>query len=255
MLLAHFEEVLVHTSRVAQLAISVAALSAGLLVTMPLLAKLGAVPGFLSFRLFLLGGALAPLALVLGLAALVTTRAAKGRAGRGLAWGACALAVAVIAAIAVTAGPSTSVPPINDITTDLMDPPQFAALARDPANAGREMSYPGEAFANQQRAGYPDLAPIDVATSPTDTFEAVKQAIESFGWQIVAADPATGTIEATDTSRIFRFVDDITVRVRPLPTGARVDMRSKSRVGIGDMGANAARIRRLRDALGIGPMS
>jgi uncharacterized protein (DUF1499 family) len=244
----------VHTSRVAQLAITVAGLSAGLFVSMPLLAKLGAMPGFLSFRLFMLGGVLSLLALVLGLVALFTTRAAKGRAGRGLAWGACGLAVAVLGAVAVAAGPSASSPPINDITTDLADPPQFSALARDPANANRVMSYPGEAFANQQRAGYPDLAPIDLATSPTDTFEAAKTAMESFGWQIVAADAAAGTIEATDTSRIFRFVDDIAVRVRPLPTGARVDVRSKSRVGLGDMGANAARIRRLRDALGIAPV-
>jgi uncharacterized protein (DUF1499 family) len=244
-----------HTSRLSQLAIAVAAISAGLFVSMPLLAKLGAVSGFLAFRLFMLGGLLSLLALLLGLGALFTTRASKGRAGRGLAWGACGLAVAVIVAVAVSAGPSAGVPPINDITTDPLDPPQFAALARDPENADRDMSYPGEPFASQQRAGYPDLAPIDLATSPTDTFEASKNAIESFGWQIVAADAAAGTIEATDTSRIFRFVDDISVRVRPLPTGARVDMRSKSRVGLGDMGANAARIRRLRDSLGIGPAS
>jgi len=63
------------------------------------------------------------------------------------------------------------------------------------------------------------------------------------------ADPAAGTIEATDTSRIFRFVDDIVVRIRPEAEGARIDVRSKSREGKGDLGANAARIRRLRDAL------
>ncbi len=60
-------------------------------------------------------------------------------------------------------------------------------------------------------------------------------------------------IEATDTSRMFRFVDDIAVRIRPDGTGSRVDVRSKSREGKGDLGVNAARIRRLRDALGIAP--
>jgi uncharacterized protein (DUF1499 family) len=246
-----------HTSRLSQLAIAVASASAALFVIMPVLAKLGALDGFVAFRLFLLGGLLSLLALLLGLGALFTTRASKGRAGRGLAWGACGLALAVIAAVAVAAGPSASVPPINDITTDPGDPPQFAALARDPANATTDMSYPGEAFANAQRAGYPDLAPIELSTSPGEAFEAARSAIESFGWEIAAADPASGTIEATDTSRIFRFVDDIAVRVRPQPdgarVGARVDVRSRSRVGRGDMGANAARIRRLRDALGIAP--
>jgi uncharacterized protein (DUF1499 family) len=244
-----------HTSRLSQFAIAVAAIAAGLFVSMPVLAKLEALPGFLAFQLFLLGALLAVLALLLGISALFATRASTGRAGRGLAWGALAVAVAVVGALVVAVRPSAGGPRINDITTDPNDPPQFAALEHDPANAGRPMAYPGEAFASQQRAGYPDLAPIDVATSPTDTFQAVEKAIESFGWQIVAADAAAGTIEATDTSRIFRFVDDIAVRVRPLPTGARVDMRSKSRVGQGDMGANAARIRRLRDALGIAPVS
>ena len=244
-----------HTSRLSQLAIAVAIVSAALFITMPVVAKLGAIDGFVAFRLFLLGGLLAALAPLLGLGALFTTRPSKGRAGRGLAWGACGLGLAVVAAVGALAGRSASVPPINDITTDPGDPPQFAALAHDPANTGRDMSYPGEEFASQQRAGYPDLAPIDVTASPTEAFEASKHAIESFGWQIVAADAAAGTIEATDTSRIFRFVDDISVRVRPHDSGARVDVRSKSRVGRGDIGANAERIRRLRDALGIGPVS
>jgi uncharacterized protein (DUF1499 family) len=141
------------------------------------------------------------------------------------------------------------VPPINDITTDPADPPQFAALAREGPNVGHDMSYPGEPFASQQRAAYPDLAPIAFSGPPDKAFAEVKALIESFGWKIVAADPAAGTIEATDTSRIFRFVDDIVVRVRARDSGSVVDVRSKSREGKGDLGANAARIRRLRDAL------
>ena len=133
-----------------------------------------------------------------------------------------------------------AVPPINDITTDTEDPPQYMT--------GRK-PYPGAEFARQQRAGYPDLAPIVVASPPEKTFAAVQSAVESFGWKIVAADAASGVIEATDTSHIFRFVDDIAVRIRPQDGGSRVDVRSKSRVGRGDLGANAARIRRLRDAL------
>ena len=238
-----------HTSRLSQLAIAVAILGAVLFASMPVLAKLGALPGFLAFRLFLLGGLLALLALMMGLGALFTTRMSKGRAGRGLAWGACGLGLAVVATVAVLARSSASVPPINDITTDPADPPQFAALAGDPANAGRDMSYPGESFASLQRAGYPDLAPIPVADAPDATFARVKSAMEGFGWQIAAADPAAGTIEATDTSRTFHLVDDNAVRIRPAPTGSIVDVRSKSRVGRGDVGANAARIRQLRDAL------
>jgi uncharacterized protein (DUF1499 family) len=44
-------------------------------------------------------------------------------------------------------------------------------------------------------------------------------------------------------------VDDIRVRVRPSGEGSVVDVRSKSRVGRGDVGANAARIRAFEQAL------
>jgi uncharacterized protein (DUF1499 family) len=69
------------------------------------------------------------------------------------------------------------------------------------------------------------------------------------GWEIVAADPAHGRIEATDTTRFFGFKDDVVIRIRPEGSGSRVDVRSKSRVGRSDVGANAARIRAFRDAL------
>ena len=48
---------------------------------------------------------------------------------------------------------------------------------------------------------------------------------------------------------MFHFVDDISVRIRPAAGGSRIDIRSKSRDGQGDIGANAARIRTFRDAL------
>jgi uncharacterized protein (DUF1499 family) len=240
----------VHTSRIARLAILVAAISGLLFVGAPLLVMLGSLESFVGFRLFLLGGALGLLALLFGLISVYTTRRATGRAGRGLALGAALTGAVVVGILGWAATRSGAAPPINDITTDFADPPQFTALAQQKANAGRDMSYPGETFAAQQRAGYPDLAPIDVEAPPDQAFATAKSAIEGLGWKIAAANPGTGTIEATDTSRIFRFVDDIAVRVRPKEDGgSRIDVRSKSRVGRGDVGANAARIRRLRAAL------
>jgi uncharacterized protein (DUF1499 family) len=239
----------VHTSRIAQLAILTAAVSGLLFAGAPLLIRLGALESFLGFKLFLLGAALGLLALLLGLISLYTTRPATGRAGRGLALAAVIPGAVVVGIIGWAATRSGAVPPINDITTDPADPPQFVALAHDATNASRDMSYPGETFASQQRAGYPDLAPITVDRPPDEVLAKVKSAIDGFGWKVVSLDPRAGQIEATDTSHIFRFVDDIVVRVRPQDGGTRVDMRSKSRVGRGDVGANAARIRRLRDAL------
>ena len=64
------------------------------------------------------------------------------------------------------------------------------------------------------------------------------------GWELVASDPEGGRIEATDTTFWFGFKDDIVVRVVAQPNGSRIDVRSVSRAGVGDLGANAARIRR-----------
>jgi len=71
----------------------------------------------------------------------------------------------------------------------------------------------------------------------------------------VATDPATGRIEATDSTFWFGFIDDVVVRLTPeTDGGTRVDVRSVSRVGLGDAGANARRVRNflfdLADRLG-----
>jgi uncharacterized protein (DUF1499 family) len=62
-------------------------------------------------------------------------------------------------------------------------------------------------------------------------------------WQVVSDDAALGRIEATATSRIFRFVDDVVIRVRDDGGETVVDVRSRSRMGQSDLGANSARIR------------
>jgi uncharacterized protein (DUF1499 family) len=79
--------------------------------------------------------------------------------------------------------------------------------------------------------------------TPGRAFDRAVAAAKAMGWDIVASDPAGGRIEATDTTFWFGFKDDVVVRVTPQPAGSRVDVRSLSRVGGGDLGANAARIR------------
>jgi uncharacterized protein (DUF1499 family) len=101
----------------------------------------------------------------------------------------------------------------------------------------------------QQRAAFPDLAPIDVASPPAETLQRAEQIAGQLGWTVSRTDAASGVIEAYHVSRVFRFVDDVVIRVRPRASGSRVDLRSNSRVGGGDLGANAARIRAFRDAL------
>jgi len=170
--------------------------------------------------------------------ASATGRTWRSRALRGAV---VPLLVALPAFVAVNL---SKTPTMNDVSTDLVERIEF-----DPGlGAKRTSGEPGAEerahFDELQRQDYPDLVPIVVALAPEQAFEQAKRVAESLpGWQVTNADAATGRIEATDTSKIFRFVDDIVIRVRPDGAGSRIDIRSRSRDGRGDMGVNAKRIR------------
>ncbi len=136
-----------------------------------------------------------------------------------------------------------AVPAIHDISTDLADPPAFVALVPMRAGAANPPTYGGPAVAAEQRRAYPDIRPLDLAVPPAAAFARALAAARDAGWDIVAADPAAGRIEATATTPWFGFKDDVVVRIAPAPTGSRVDVRSLSRVGKSDLGTNAKRVR------------
>lgn len=170
---------------------------------------------------------------------------------RGLA----AAILALVAGTAVAAVPfsylrmARSVPPIHDITTDTRDPPQFVAILPLRSGAPNPAAYGGQAIAGQQGKAYPDIGPAKLAIDPQVAFSRAHQAARALGWEIIAAVPAEGRIEATDETFWFGFKDDVVVRIRDANGGSRVDVRSVSRVGRSDAGANARRIRRLLDQL------
>jgi len=146
-------------------------------------------------------------------------------------------------------GSARNKPPIHDITTDTADPPPFVAIVPLRRDARNPVEYGGPAVAAQQREAYPDIAPLSLPVPPAQAFERAERAARGQGWEIVAAVPAEGRIEATDTTRWFGFKDDVVIRVRPEGAGSRVDVRSVSRVGRGDVGTNARRIGQFLDAL------
>jgi uncharacterized protein (DUF1499 family) len=137
-----------------------------------------------------------------------------------------------------------SVPPIHDITTDTQNPPEFQAMLPLRADAPNPPEYPGEEVAAQQRAAYPDIQPLRLTDSPSLAYARALAAVNSLGWEVVAAEPQEGRIEATDRTMWFGFADDVVIRITPVADGSRIDVRSKSRVGGSDVGANARRIRR-----------
>jgi uncharacterized protein (DUF1499 family) len=157
--------------------------------------------------------------------------------------------VALAIALAAAAPPllllrqAKSVPPIHDISTDVFDPPVFVALAAERALSPNGARYGGPEVAAQQQKAYPDIKTIILKDPPKEVMQRAIDAARAAGWEVVASDAPTGRIEATDTTAWFGFKDDIVVRVRPEGSGSRVDVRSVSRVGKSDIGANAKRVR------------
>ncbi|HTR86166.1 MAG TPA: DUF1499 domain-containing protein [Reyranella sp.] len=182
------------------------------------------------------GGIISALALVFG-------RGALGR--RGLALAAAGLVVgAGVAAVPLYWNSARTSVPNNDITTDTSNPPAFSAvLAARKAEDSIPVTYDPK-MAAQQRQAYPDIAAVILPLQPVDAFAKALAAAKSMtGWTIVTADPATGMIEASQSTRWMHFTDDVVIRVAKDEDGSRVDVRSHSRHGRNDFGVNAARVR------------
>jgi uncharacterized protein (DUF1499 family) len=153
------------------------------------------------------------------------------------------LAIAAIAPPLMLLSTAKSVPRIHDISTDMAEPPAFVSLMEARKQAPNGFAYGGPAIAAEQQRGYPDLKPLVVKLPPKDAMQRVIDAARAMGWEIAASDTEAGRLEATDTTAWFGFKDDIVVRVRPEGEGSRIDVRSVSRVGTSDLGANAKRIK------------
>jgi len=133
-------------------------------------------------------------------------------------------------------------PVIHDITTDLVNPPVFtqAPVIREQSANSLEIS--AETLQLQQDA-YPDIRTAQSTLTPAESFAQATSVAENMGWEITHSDLAAGVIEAVATTTIMAFKDDIVIRLKPDGSGTLVDLRSASRVGQSDLGANAKRIR------------
>ncbi len=134
--------------------------------------------------------------------------------------------------------------PIHDVSTDTANPPQFVAVLplRAAAKAANTTDYDAKT-AQLQKETYPDIGPLHLDAPAAQAFDRALAAARAMGWEIVASDPAQGRIEATATTFWFGFKDDIVVRIAAEGAGNRLDVRSLSRIGKSDVGANARRIR------------
>lgn len=141
-----------------------------------------------------------------------------------------------------------SAPAIHDITTDLQNPPKFRILKNNRSSDQNAIEYAGEDVAVRQRDTYPDLDTIILSDSRGECMRGLLRTVRKLDWTIHAANWETGRIEAVDTTFWFGFKDDVVLRLKN-PTSERcsIDVRSTSRVGVGDAGTNANRIRYFKE--------
>jgi len=135
-----------------------------------------------------------------------------------------------------------SVPPIHDVSTDVVTPPEFFAIAKLRADAPNPVEYAGAETAAQQLKAYPELTTLTFKESTKHVIRVSIDSVKSLGWELASADVEGGIIEATDTTLWFGFKDDVVIRVTAKGDGSELDIRSKSRVGKSDLGKNAERI-------------
>ncbi len=200
---------------------------------------LGLMNAFLAMRIALIVGAVA---IILALIQVIFMR-------KTISWPVTGIAV-LCAAVAIfmplsMMNKAKSVPPIHDITTDLVNPPKFVAILPLRADAPNPAEYQGEEVASQQREAYPELQTQKYQQTAEQVFDAALAAVRSMGLEVVSSDKTLGLIEAYDTTTWFGFVDDVVIRIQNSEQMTILDARSKSRVGMSDIGKNAERLNTL----------
>jgi uncharacterized protein (DUF1499 family) len=237
--------------RLGRLAVGAGLAGAGTVLLGPFAYRVGAIGLKPAFLLLSVGAWIGLAGAALG-ATCAVRAARRGTKGGGVRW-----AVAIVSGAAAFGVPfafslkARSMPMIHDITTDTGSPPLFreALVERARTGAPNSAEYEGPAIARQQREAYPDIQPLILTRPPAEVFARALAAARDAGWEILSAEAAELRIEATATTAIWGFKDDIAIRLRPDGIGTRVDVRSASRVGKSDVGANAARIRKYLAAL------
>lgn len=212
--------------------------------------RTGAVPLLPSMAVIGSALFLSSLATVLAVAAFVVIWRV-GAKGLGSAYAGLVLAFLLLAYPAYLAVLSLTLPVLADVSTDFSAPPSFSPSRQAVARRGN-YTPPGydASLAAAQRAAYPGVQPVLLELGVDESFRLVQQALQQRRWTIVesvgpqrARDDAY--VEAIDRSLLLRIPEDIVIRLRAVGDETRIDMRSASRIGRHDFGANARRIESL----------
>jgi uncharacterized protein (DUF1499 family)/cytochrome c oxidase subunit IV len=193
------------------------------------------------FKLITWSVMLALVVFALGLLFAFFQRKSNERSSKAAMWASilCLLPILGIGSQLVKA---RSLPEIHNISTDTVNPPEFEKVAQLRTKDHNPLFYDASVLAKQQIAAYPEVKTLFTDLSKSAAHEKAVVVAQALGWDIVSEDVVTGKIEATETTSLWNFKDDIVIRVEDRGDKTAIDLRSVSRVGRSDLGANAQRI-------------
>jgi hypothetical protein len=208
--------------------------------------RLGLVEYQVAYATLIAGFAVAAFGLLVAVAAFVAIWN-EGLRGLGRAITAAAIGLVLIGWPLAVLARNVSLPAITDVTTDFADPPRFLAVAQARPRGANPVAYHGADAAKLQRTAYPGVKAFEVEANPDEIFNIVMSIVERNGWRVLdrvspRGGERDGRVEAVAKTLVMGFREDISIRVRTVDKGVRIDMRSASRYGRHDFGSNAHRI-------------
>jgi len=229
---------------VAQVGLLIAIAAAIVLALAPVGYRMDWWPLRISFYYGIAGAVvIGAVAVIVSIVGVFLTRRTAGARGFGMALAGLLIGVVAGGYPAAQIMHARRVPPIHDITTDTGNPPLFVALAEVRKAAPNGIDYAGGEVAAQQKQAYPEVITLHSSLAPVDLFARAEKVVADHGWVVAESVPGEGRLEATDSTPMFGFKDDIVIRVKAAGQGSDLDIRSMSRIGRSDVGKNAERIR------------
>lgn len=162
--------------------------------------------------------------------------------------GAATLALVTVVGLGTQIFTARSVPYIHNVSTDVANPPVFDKVVDLRSSDHNSLEYSIEDLAAVQTKAYPKVKTLMSNLSLVDAHAKAKGVVEALGWELVNSDASTGIIEATETTLLWGFKDDVVIRLTEIDGKTAVDLRSVSRIGGSDLGANAKRIEKFLTA-------
>ncbi|MCU0831724.1 MAG: DUF1499 domain-containing protein [Rhizobiaceae bacterium] len=240
-------------SKSARFAQGTAFFSVMLLVLAGALFRFGRLDEITLSLTFIIAALIAGLAILFALAGLWKLWREGAKAG-GASLRALVMAAITLAPFAFVGVQSFRFPAIYDVSTDLSNPPQFPVGAHRRVALPFVVEPPRSTAAIVQAQAYPDLASRVLDVGPAEAVAAIAAAARQLGWTPTMGagglDAPQGLLRAFEArTLLLGFTDDVVVRLLPAGESLVLDVRSASRFGQSDLGANAARIRAFMAAL------